>query len=170
MAAELAARADLSLISLADVDAREVLALNQAHAVETSSLDTASYGRLLMAAGFAVALGERSRPDAFIIAFSEVSRHPNDNLAWFRSRHARFYYVDRVIVAPHARGRGLARRLYGALFDLARSEGRPLVGCEINVTPPNPGSDALHEALGFIELERRDTAPGKVIRYMRKML
>jgi predicted GNAT superfamily acetyltransferase len=44
------------------------------------------------------------------------------------------------------------------------------VGCEINVTPPNPGSDALHEALGFIELERRDIAPGKVIRYMRKML
>jgi uncharacterized protein len=152
------------LVELATCSAAAVLALNDLHRVETSSLDQASYQRLLDAAGFASAFG--TAPDAFMIAFNEASDHDNDNLRWFRARHHRFYYVDRVIVADHARGRGLAKLLYAALSDRARREGRPLIGCEINHEPPNPASDALHAALGFSEIARRDLPGGKVIRYM----
>lgn len=154
-----------SIIDLRMCPASAVLALNNAHHVETSLLDPASYARLLDAAGFAVAIGDG--PDAFLVAFSEMSDHDNANLAWFRRRHERFLYVDRIIVAHHARGRGLARALYGTLFAHARAEARPVIGCEINVTPPNPGSDALHAALGFRELERVALPCDKVIRYMR---
>lgn len=156
------------LVDLRDCSASAVLALNNAHQVETSFLDTLSYERLLDAAGFAAAVG--SSPDAFLIAFNEASRHDNDNLAWFRARHGRFFYVDRIVVAPHARGRGLARALYAALLDRAHAEARPLIGCEINLEPPNPGSDALHASLGFSEIGRRTLGDGKVIRYMRLSL
>jgi predicted GNAT superfamily acetyltransferase len=156
------------LVDLRSRPAGSVLALNNAHRIETSELDRDGYDRLLAAAGFAVATGQG--PDAFMIAFNEVSVHDNGNLAWFRERHDRFCYVDRVIVAPSARGRGLARMLYGALFEQARVEGRLVVGCEINVVPPNHGSDALHAALGFSEIGRRDLPGGKVIRYMRLTL
>jgi uncharacterized protein len=159
------ARPSLSLVDLRDSSASAVLALNNSHQAETSALDLHSYGRLLDAAGFAVAAGDG--PDAFVIAFNDASDHDNDNLAWFRARHARFYYVDRIIVAPSARGRGLARTLYGALFDRARAESRPVIGCEINVIPPNPGSDALHAALRFGEVAQRELPGGKIIRYMR---
>lgn len=157
-----------SLVDLRTCSASSVLALNTANQVETSALDLHGYGRLLDAAGFAMAAG--NGPDAFIIAFNDASDHPNDNLAWFRARNQRFYYVDRIIVAPAARGRGLARALYSTLFDHARSEGRLLIGCEINVTPPNPASDALHAALGFSEIEQCNLPLGKVIRYMRLSL
>lgn len=161
-----------SLIDLGQCDADAVLALNNANQVETSLLDRASLDRLLRASGFAKAAAQAAgkAPDAFAIAFTEASGHDNDNLAWFRGRHDRFVYVDRVVVAEHARGRGLARALYGALFQQARLEGRNLVGCEINVVPPNPGSDALHAALGFEEIGRRNLPGGKVIRYMRLAL
>jgi uncharacterized protein len=152
------------LVDLRICAADAVLALNNANSIETSTLDAASYTRLLSAAGLAIAVGQE--PAAFLIAFNDASVHDNDNLAWFQARHDRFYYVDRIIVSASARGRGLARVLYQALFASAQRENRPLIGCEINVEPPNPASDALHAALGFAEIARRDLQDGKIIRYM----
>lgn len=162
------ARTSVSLVDLKAVPASAALALNNEHQVETSALDAGSYGRLIDAAGFAMAAGHA--PDAFLIAFSDASVHDNGHLTWFRERHRRFYYVDRVIVALSARGRGLAQILYGAMMDQARAEGRLVVGCEINLVPPNPGSDALHARLGFSEIGRRQLGDGKIVRYMRREL
>ena len=51
-------------------------------------------------------------------------------------------YLDRS-----AAGRGLGRRLYGALMEMLRLQGvRTVYGC---VTVPNPASERLHEAMGF---------------------
>ncbi|TIV68514.1 MAG: GNAT family N-acetyltransferase, partial [Mesorhizobium sp.] len=61
-------------------------------------------------------------------------------------------YVDRVVVAAAARGRGHARRLYEDLFEQARRAGHTMVTCEVNADPPNPASDAFHAALGFGEV------------------
>ena len=71
---------------------------------------------------------------------------------WFRERYPRFVYVDRVVVAAEARGRGHARRLYEDLFDHVRRAGHTIVTCEVNADPPNPASDAFHAALGFSEV------------------
>ncbi|MBC7975179.1 MAG: GNAT family N-acetyltransferase, partial [Myxococcales bacterium] len=70
----------------------------------------------------------------------------------------------RVVIAADARGRGHARRLYD---DLAtRAAGRPLC-CEVNVQPPNPGSLAFHERLGFVACgEADDPRNGKRVRYL----
>jgi predicted GNAT superfamily acetyltransferase len=157
-----------SLVDLRACAASTVLCLNETCKVETSVLDLASYDRLVAAAGYAVAVGPA--PDAFLIAFHDASVHDNENLAWFRERHERFYYVDRVVVAAAQRGRGLARLLYADLMKRARAEGRSLIGCEINVQPPNPASDALHASLGFAEIGRREQQAGKIIRYMRLRL
>ena len=52
-----------------------------------------------------------------------------------------------VYLAPSATGRGLGRRLYGAVMELLRLQGvRTAYGC---VTLPNPASEGLHRALGF---------------------
>ncbi len=153
------------LVGLAACKVEAVLTLNSVNSVETSVLDAVSYGELLKASGFAMAFG--GEPQAFMIAFNDASDHRNANLAWFRERHDRFYYVDRVVVAHQARGQGLARALYGELFARARAEDRPVIGCEINVIPANPASDALHSALGFSEIALRHLPGGKAIRYMR---
>jgi predicted GNAT superfamily acetyltransferase len=162
------ARPAVAFVNLTAIPVGAVLALNNAHQVETSALEPASYGRLIDASGFAMAAGHA--PDAFLIAFNDASAHDNGHLTWFRERHRSFYYVDRLIVAPPARGRGLALALYGALMDQARAEERLVLGCEINLVPPNLGSDALHSRLGFSEIGRRQIGDGKIVRYMRRDL
>lgn len=51
-------------------------------------------------------------------------------------------YLDRA-----ARGRGLGRRLYGALMELLTMQG--VLSAHALVTSPNPASQALHQSMGF---------------------
>jgi len=127
-------------------DEPAVLALNTIHASELSLLDAAGLKRLLGAAYVARRIGSL---DAFMIAFDQDADYASPNFLWFRARHPRFAYVDRIAVAEAARGRGHARRLYEHLFEQARRDGHALVTCEVNSDPPNPASDAFHAALGF---------------------
>jgi predicted GNAT superfamily acetyltransferase len=65
----------------------------------------------------------------------------------------------------------VARSLYHELFAAAAQAGHPIVGCEVNVEPPNPISDAFHEALGFTEVGRASLLGGeKVVRYLVRRL
>ncbi|SEA23857.1 GNAT family N-acetyltransferase [Rubrimonas cliftonensis] len=151
------------------VDASAALALNAAHEAETGPLDGPALDALL-AGAFHVG-AEAGGRDALLIAFDEGASYDSPNYRWFRERFPRFVYVDRVIVAPAARGRGVARRLYGALFARAVAAGHGLACCEINSAPPNPGSDAFHARLGFAEagaavLPER----GKAVRYLTRAL
>jgi predicted GNAT superfamily acetyltransferase len=149
------------------VDERAMLALNNEHREETSELNAAELHANIVQ-GFHVGLRDDGR-DAFLIAFDQDAISASPNFQWFKSRYKRFIYIDRVIVAPHKRGRGLARALYADLFAAAVQAGQSLVGCEVNVEPPNPISDAFHEALGFVEVGRAALFGGdKVVRYLVK--
>lgn len=140
-----------------------VLALNNAHAVELSWLDGAKLNALLAEAFYARGVGDA---EAFLIAFDQDARYGSPNFLWFRERRCRFVYVDRVVVAPVARGRGIARKLYADLFARSAAAGHDLVACEVNAEPPNPASDAFHAALGFAEAGRGTIPGGKVVRYL----
>ena len=144
-----------------------VLALNEAHAEKTSELDRARLDAMLGEAALALAA---PGGEGFVIAFDEGADYGSPNFLWFRERRARFLYVDRIVVAPEARGRGLARALYGAVFAATEATGRDRVVCEVNLEPPNPGSDAFHAALGFAEAGRGSPAPGKLVRYLERPL
>ena len=127
-------------------DEPAVLALNTIHAAQLSLLDAAGLKRLLDAAYVARRIGDL---EAFMIAFDQDADYTSPNFLWFRERYPRFAYVDRIAVAESARGRGHARRLYEHLFEQARRDGHSIVTCEVNSDPPNPASDAFHDALGF---------------------
>lgn len=144
-----------------------ILALNNAHATELSLLDAGRLATLLDRAWHArVAGGTEEMPNAFLLAFDQASEYDSPNFLWFRRRYARFAYVDRVVVAPAARGQGLGRSLYAELVARAEAEGYGRVVCEVNLDPPNPVSDAFHAALGFAEVGREAVAGWKVVRYL----
>jgi predicted GNAT superfamily acetyltransferase len=149
------------------IDEVAMLALNNEHREETSELDAAKLHALIVQ-GFHLGLRNGGR-DAFLIAFDQHALSASPNFQWFKSRYKRFVYIDRVIVAADKRGRGLARGLYDDLFAAAARADHSLVGCEVNVEPPNPISDAFHEALGFAEVGRASLFGGeKVVRYLVK--
>ena len=95
---------------------KALLALNNAHAQELSWLEAERLEYLISEAFFARRIG---RLDAFLLAFDQDARYDSPNFTWFRARYPRFVYVDRIVVAPSARGRGCARRLYDDLFEHA---------------------------------------------------
>jgi len=145
-----------------------VLALNNAHARELSWL---APERLQHLAAHAFAARRIGALDAFLLAFDQDAPYDSPNFLWFRARFPRFVYVDRIVVAASARGRGLARTLYRDVFDQAARAGHARVVCEVNSRPPNPESDAFHAALGFVEVGRASVHDdSKDVRYLSRML
>ena len=146
---------------------RNLLALNAANEQETSPLDADALHRLV-AGCWHLGLAGTDGQDGFLIALD--AGHPDyasPNYLWFKPRYPRFIYIDRVIIAPAARGQGVARALYDELFRRAAAEGVPMIGCEINSQPPNPASDAFHERLGFADVGRAALPGGdKQVRYL----
>ncbi|MCA0034080.1 MULTISPECIES: GNAT family N-acetyltransferase [unclassified Mesorhizobium] len=149
-------------------DEASILALNNEHAAELSWLEAERLSFLLGEAFYTRRIGDL---EAFIMTFDQDASYDSPNFVWFRERYERFVYVDRVVVAAHARGRGHARLLYQDLFDHARRAGHTLVTCEVNSDPPNPASDAFHAALGFAEVGDAVIHGGKkAVRYYARKL
>jgi uncharacterized protein len=141
-----------------------VLALNNQHAVELSWLEPGQLDHLLHQAFHARRIGE---VDAFLLAMDQRADYDSPNYQWFLQRYQRFVYVDRVVVAAAARGRGYARLLYEHLLRRAADSGHLHVVCEVNVQPPNPASDIFHAALGFAEVGSATIHNGaKSVRYL----
>ncbi len=145
-----------------------LLALNNEFAQELSLLNPEKAAHLVREAFMACAIGEA---DALLLAFDQDAAYENPNFGWFKPRFDRFVYIDRVVVSPAMRGRGLARALYQALFTRAASSGHSRVVCEINFEPPNPGSDTFHASLGFEQVGLAALpAAGKTVRYFSRPL
>jgi len=148
------------------IDPAAMLALNQAHVTQTSSLDLTGMQALIHQAFF-VATCEAGGAEAFLLAVDQDADYHSPNFIWFRARYPRFVYIDRVIVAASQRQRGWGRRLYGDLFASAAQAGHTMIACEVNAVPPNPASDAFHAALGFDPVGTGTLGGGaKTVRYL----
>jgi uncharacterized protein len=145
----------------------DLLALNNRSAVETSWLEPARFDSMVATAFAALHVPQAQ---ALLLTFDQSADYDSPNFLWFRERFDRFVYIDRIVVDEQARGLGLARQLYEQLFDLALEAGHDLVTCEVNSVPPNPGSDAFHAAMGFVEAGSAALTPGKSVRYLKKPL
>jgi len=141
-------------------------ALNQQFTTELSSTTPEEFEKLVGVAVYARCIGRADRLDGFLMAFDQATPGNGENLDWFRSRYPHILYIDRVAVAAHARRRGLARTLYSDIIAWAAHRRYPLIGCEVNVRPPNAASHAFHVRLGFIGITERELPNGKRVRYL----
>ena len=149
-------------------DEAAVLVLNNENAAELSWLEPQELSALISTSFSASRIGDI---EAFLLTFDQTATYDSPNFLWFRERYPSFVYVDRIVVAASARGRGHARRLYEDLFARAAAAGHDIVTCEVNLDPPNPGSDAFHAALGFREVGEAVIHGGKkAVRYYAKQL
>jgi predicted GNAT superfamily acetyltransferase len=134
-----------------------LLALNNSEAAAVNALTLEE-----LSAQVAASFSARMSADGFLVAFCETTPAQGPNHAWFLRRGGRFAYIDRIVVAQEARGRGVARSLYD---DLA-IRGLPLA-CEVNLDPPNPQGQAFHARLGFAPVgEAVDPRNGKRVQYL----
>ena len=141
-----------------------LLRVNNASARETSVLTAERFDRMIGSARVATFI----EPDqALLLAFEQADDYDGVHFKWFRGRYDRFLYVDRIVVAEEHRSRGLGRILYADLFRRAEALGHDRIVCEVNLQPPNPGSDRFHSAQGFREVGRVTIDEGaKTVRYL----
>jgi len=154
---------NLKIRPISNRDRDDVLDLNTAHETQTAPLDKDALNAFLAISFYTGAIG---RLDGFCIAMDQDAGYDSPNFKWFKAHYERFIYVDRIIVAANARGRGVAGALYKDLFSAARRAGHSVVCCEVNINPPNPGSGKFHTRLGFTRIGKAKLpGPDKTVGY-----
>lgn len=148
----------VELRPFAEDDLDDALELNRSWVPHVGEVDRAALERIVGECSLALAArGGRGDLAGMVLVLGPGARYESPNYRWFSDRHDSFRYVDRIAVSRAHQGRGLGRRLYGAVVDHARGAGAPVVCAEVNLDPPNPDSQRFHEALGFTEVGRQWT-------------
>jgi hypothetical protein len=152
----------MMLRDITQADYSKILALNLAYEEMLSPLDKAELQEILDESFYARCSDDVS---AFLIAIGEGADYDSPNYHWLMTRYSGLIYIDRIVVAGTAHGTGLGWQLYEELFAKARRSGATHIGCEVNISPPNPGSHAFHQRLGFSRVGEATLSGGKEVAY-----
>ena len=150
----------MQIVDFREADLDDVLALNEAAVPHVNSLDretlqwfaaNAEYFRVATIDGVLA---------GFMIGLQSGLDYASPNYQWFCAKHRRFGYVDRVVVSPAMRRRGVASQLYDDFAATLRGF-VPLMTCEVNIRPANESSTVYHEQHGFVQVATQETEGGK---------
>lgn len=153
---------------MTDADAADVLRLNEESVWALSPLDEGGLVAARARASHSLVGIEDGTLAAFTIMYAPGSGYASINYAWFTERFDDFVYLDRIVVDPTFRRRGLASAMYDYAEQLAAPHGRLV--CEIYSTPPNEASLAFHRNRGYHEIGSLPQDDSHVCAMMEKRL
>lgn len=134
---------------LADLDT--IFALNQQAGISVTAIDRPILlQRFHSAAYFRVAESNGSVA-GFLIGSDQDDDWGNTGFQWFKARHRRFAYIDRIVIARPYRGHGLGRVLYADMISFAEVR-VPTLGCQVSLEPRDNASMLFHASMGFGEV------------------
>jgi uncharacterized protein len=151
-------------------DLAELHRINEENVPAVGSVTLAEI-KTLIAGGYATFVAEHDgRIGGFLLGLVEGADYGSPNYTWLSERYPAFAYVDRIAVDATFQGSGIGARLYEAL-ETHVADSRPVLACEVNTLPPNPGSLRFHKRLGFEEVGEQVFEPGaKAVVYLVKPL
>jgi hypothetical protein len=155
-----------SIRSLVPADLPLTLAINNFAVPAVNELNASEFEALVKNSHSAIGAVPDKAPHlamGFAILFVAGAEYESENYRWFSQRSSDFLYVDRIVVADGYRGEGLGQVLYDSIFAEARRLELTEVLCEVNLEPPNPGSLAFHDRLGFVEVGQQSTKGDSVV-------
>jgi hypothetical protein len=154
-------RHDITVREMTEADVDDATVINAACTPEVGEADAPALSRLLSMSAVALVAECRDHGTVgFCIVLPPDTDYDSPNYLYFTERHVDFVYLDRIAVDPGHRNLGIGAALHAGLLE-ATTAG--LVTLEINLDPPNTGSLRFHERLGFVEVERLETRPGKPV-------
>lgn len=145
------------------------LAMNAEFVHWLSPMDAAELRKVLSIASYKRQINDG---EGVLIGYAHNANYPDHkNMQWLRGKLENFFYIDRIIIAAGAQGKGHGRALYADIEAYARAAGYDWLACEVNTVPDNPGSHAFHLRFGFKALGEQDFPDyGKAVRYYAKRL
>lgn len=147
-----------------------LLAINNAAIPEVNLLDESKACWLMEQAALARMATLNGQAAGVIIVLSDTAGFESDYYGWFVERYRNFMYIDRVIVAEWARGRGVASALYQEVEQAAQTQGLA-IAAEVYAQPPNIPSLNFHRKRGFQEIGQQvSAAEGKTVAKLMKYL
>ena len=142
-----------------DAELTTVLAMNNDAVPAVNSLTPERLRELAIMARHAdVVLDDSDTVLGLVVVLPHGAPYGSPLYGWFAERFARYLYLDRIVVDPAVRRRGIGAFVYDQMEQRARAEGRLV--CEVNLRPPNPGSQAFHAGRGYVEVGRA-VVPGE---------
>jgi predicted GNAT superfamily acetyltransferase len=139
----------------------DLLGLNQSNLPHVGSISISDMEHLhSQAVHFRIAESE-SQTAGFLIAFDPQADYNSLNFQWFKKRYQTFVYIDRIVVAPDSRRKGIAFALYQDLEHFAAQHNVSIMACEYNLRPKNEISRKFHQKYGFKEVGTQKTEHGK---------
>ena len=148
-------------------DAEQVLSLNQSNLDAVGPLDVKRLPWLVGLADSVMVVDDDGTIAGFVVLVGPESGYDSPNYRWHSDRRTSLY-LDRVVVAPTHRRRGIGTLLYDAAEERAVPYGAMTL--EVYAEPPNAGSLAFHAARGYVEIGRLEQAGGKVAAMLVKVL
>ena len=126
-----------------------LLRLNNASVPNVNHLESSDLDDLLRNACYARLAVVDDEPLGALIGFWPGIDYDSVHYRWFSEQFEHFFYVDRVIVADGARGKGIGQAIYADVEEFAK-EHTDRIALEVNSLPPNPVSMRFHQAAGFV--------------------
>jgi predicted GNAT superfamily acetyltransferase len=154
----------MSALKIRDVRAdnlTELLDLNQSNLPHVGSISMSEMEHLHRQAVYFRAAEFDGHRAGFLIAFDPTADYNSPNFLWFKNRYDAFVYIDRIVVAPDSRRKGIAFFLYRDLEHFAAQNDIPIMTCEYNLRPQNEISRQFHQKYGFKEVGTQKTENGK---------
>lgn len=150
---------------LATHDIERVLTLNAAALPSVAKLDATELRRLMaLSAEHLVMAAEADALLGYALIFPSSADYDGEEFHVLRQRLAEpFLYIDQIVIAEEARGRGLGRSIYDHLAERAQQGGMHVLACEVNTRPANPASLAFHRRLAFAELGAMAPSDGREV-------
>lgn len=161
----------LKIEDISPLDLPSILELNQISQPHLSSLTLKRLTELAEMTFHFRVIKDKNAVVAFLMGMEEEQPYGSINYAWISERYDSFYYIDRIAVSKEYQNRGLGKALVEDGQSFALKVNKPILICEVNINPPNPGSIKFHESFGFIAIGEQDTECGKKrVQYMIKNL
>lgn len=149
---------------------KELIHLNNLEVPNVNELDYSAFCQLLEQAAFAKVIEDEYAIAGFVLGFEKGACYEGFNFNWFSQRLDDFLYIDRIVVNPAYRGKGVGKQLYIAAEEFCLQSKLQSLCCEVNLCPNNPGSHHFHQKVGFAPIAEVEHPEGKLVQMYQKRI